>query len=347
MIANLSDWYRKAKIDNLSPSLISDRIKSLNKIIESQVLDWFLDCVRTVFNKKNKSDDFITSFGAAFKEFDPTFDSENKFEVRILSAAIASEVIKIDSELSLTIAYSSCCGAFGNGNSDFIASALVDHARKFLHDKAISERDYTIVEDSQISFPAFNPGDTIEPINNFLKTFVPEFEKFTKSCVLNETSLKDRISTLEEESNVHWYIFREYSSYEKLPIKSLDPQGAPFLIALELFDLTNFYVGLHNADIFLKKILNEIPGLTGKDITLQESVENFVSKYGKHYKSSDLNNYDDLNPLQLAIEKYQETGGDQSWVNLFQRATGVDVNFKMKPFEMALQFYNEYGLNRS
>lgn len=346
MLTKLPEWYRIASIPLIVDTL-KNRSIAITEFLKSAKLDWMFNCIRLYLNKEIKDQEFIQNFINIFLAKDPLFpQSNNKLELRVLAGAILSEYIetkKTKDRIAIAMALKS--GLFEIKTADLINSDIIESVHRFLLDEAINIRNQDEKMPSLILNTKITPPDVL--LETISTSFTSLNENF-KNIVEIFKNLIKRTSILEEESNIHWWIFRGYSNYSNLPIKELDFQTAPILLAKELSDLTTIIPGPISSEQFLKKVLVDNFTDPNKTISLKDVVNSLYTQIKEQialkYNVTSLGN---LCPLMFGFTKSLDIDDDKSWISFFEKSTGIKTSTKVDLFNLAQQYYCEDLLVKS
>jgi hypothetical protein len=340
MINKLPEWYRITRI-NANAELLENRSNAILEYIKTAKVESLFNCIRLYLYKEIKDDQFINNFFNFFLSKDPLFpQSENTLELRTLAGAILSEFIdtkKSKERIFIAMALKSSSFQIVNGN--VINPDIIQDFENFIQNESINNRNF------EEKVPILSLNLKISPADNTIENISQAFgivnENFKNLNEVFKYLIKKNLA-LEEESNIHWWLFRGYSKYGNKPTKELKPQSSPILVARELSELTVITPGPVSAKQFLKKMLNEIS--TGNNVmtTIKEVINsldiNIKEELIQQYKSSSLFN---ICPIMLGITKSLEINDERSWIPFFEKETGIKPDVKIEMVDLAHQFYLE------
>jgi len=360
MITKLPDWYRIASIASYNAEILESRSNVIHSIIESKNINWLLDCVRLYLNKPNVSEEFKKEFTSLFLA-DPLFPiKENDFELRVLAGAIINEHINSNKGSdSVSLAMALMTSSFelkGIINKDIIENSIEFKERKSVEYRKQSqeiifspiemEEEELMDEEAQENEEELIPT-TIDELNSKIDDL--EDYMLEKLKMFNQVQLLyNKVKVLEEESNIHWWIFRAFSNFKNQPMKELDYHVAPILLALELSDLTTIIPGPNASKQYLKKVIYDNLTDHSKPIIIKDVI-NKTNRIDKEkiilrFRKSNLGN---LCPILYAFDESSKIDNDESWIAYFEKTTGISSNNKIDMIDLAYQFYLENLLVKS
>ncbi|MDO1451349.1 GTPase-associated system all-helical protein GASH [Rhodocytophaga aerolata] len=343
MISNLPKYYRIATIDTLNDDLLSKRSNAITDIIESKDLNWLLDCVRLYLQKPVKSKNFEKELFFAIQKYDSLFLEEgSELEKKILAGAIIGESL-IKREDKDRIAGSLKSGSFGLAKESILNSEIVSFAVEHLNKKAIDIREDKRTLKTLTKLPVFSKETpTVESLTEIVKNLLVYIKS---AAALNEQQygiMEDKIAVLEEESNIHWWLFRSYSSKRECLISELDAVEAIFILSSELNDLIRMLPPPNNIESFLKKIWSDVQDKPEK-VSIKDAIEVLYNKLQDKIDDQEKKYevYGNLIPLHLAFIKAKELEGNTAWTAPFEKLSGIKVDLKFNPVELSYQFLTE------
>jgi len=338
MIENLPKLYVKALIEPLTADSLSVRKNGIEKIIKEKDIGWRFDCIRLHFSKQTKSKGFSDEFVDLFRKEDALFASAaNDLELRILAGVIISECIKRDDKAPL-LALAVQSASFGlDKEMESVVADTLKCAKDFLRNQSIKDRLITPIESFDDTLTTYDEEASPDDRDTAIKRLHTFVANLTVNYQRSVRKLQHSINVLDEESNIHWYLFREHSLLESVHVKELNAEAAPFLLALELFSLISIELPSPNSIVFLSKLLSGIPRLAEKELSIRNIVEGMWKHYRKHLDLSKVSKLGNLCPMHLAYNKVVESGGDEGWLKVFDLATGLNGNFQAKSVEFAYQ----------
>jgi hypothetical protein len=340
MITKLPEWYRLASLTPPKVETLEQRSVDIGKLIKNKKYEWLLNCIRLFLGIPVAGNELNEELVKGFLEGDPLFpQTQNQLELRILAGAIVHEyVMNTKNKDRIPVALSLKTATFGLQEKKLINTDIIEDVENFLALKSISIREQTKKEAQTISFEAATDSTAVKlsSANDQLKILI---------AFLNESLIK-RIEVLEEESNIHWWLFRRFSNDKGESIEKLDYKSAPLIISKELADLTTLIPGPVNAEQLLAKMLLENSG-EEKEFSIKDSINELDRVYREKLMSNNDNNKSgNTTPLVHAIAKSIEVTDKTSWVSAFENSSAIKAAMKVKRSEIALQFYYECLLQK-
>jgi len=345
MISNLPLFYRIAAIDSklTSSDLFEKRSASINLIVDKKDEEFIFNCIRLYLGINISNKDFVNSFVKTFTENDPTFLDGQTIENRILAGSIVSEAIS-RREDNMKIAVALLSGSFGINVEDILNFQIIQNAQDFLHNKAYHVRQPIDFELTSPKAPTINKEESPTPenilshvrsSNSIVKNLIGQMEKQNKS-------FQHRFEVLEEESNIHWWLFRSFSLSQNCPVSELNPKEAIFILPLELINLFNRIPFPNNSRDFLNKILKDVIGHPA-ELSIRNAIKVIQSKLKNEIESMSLERYGNLAPINFAYHKASEFdfADDDIWGKNFEKHTSLKVDKEHKSLDISMQFLTE------
>ncbi|HEX8515186.1 MAG TPA: GTPase-associated system all-helical protein GASH [Bacteroidia bacterium] len=342
MIAKLPEWYRVLSIANINEEMLEKRSKTIGKALKKKDALFFINCIKLFLNKTANIPEFSSELTTVFLD-DPLFpQSNNALELRVLAGALLAEYIetsKADDKDRIALLLKA--GQFKLDPSGQINIEIFQINEHFLRNESIAQRTF----EDDVELPELGVEITLADAS--VASIKAELEKINQDLSLASDALndvlnfaKENISILKEESNIHWWLFREYSNLLKSPYSDISNKIAPFLAGKELSDLTTILPGIINADEFLKKMLFNVKD-SKEEVTIKEAVNSLGAEVQNLFKMDDSIVYKELCPLHLACTLALQVGDNDGWTGMFEKATGFKATVKSNVLELALQSYYE------
>nr|WP_294928982.1 GTPase-associated system all-helical protein GASH [uncultured Flavobacterium sp.] len=344
MITNLPNWYRLASVGTLKEETLEKRSLSITAILKEKNYDWILDCIRLYLGKPILSKSFQSEFLAAFFKDDVMLiEEEFGLEKRVLAGAIIAQKIESNTIDSVKIALSLVSAKFGMLDSAIINFDIIQSAIDYVRVSSIAIREPGIVEVIPTKYISLKEeGATVETLISHIKSLTANLKVVEKNAENQKNILEDNIDLLKEESDIHWWIFRSYSSLLGKPFKELAGAVGPFAISQELFNLVNIMPPPVNFKEFLKvAIAVTQDGLT-KEFSINECVKILAGDFLENIVEYDHRSYDNICPIFLAFTGAVDSG--ESWSSVFEKRTGLKTDANFTSIDLAEQFLIEQTL---
>jgi hypothetical protein len=347
MISNLPKYYHLASIAPMDEALFKKRTDAINDILKSKNFSWFLDCIRFYLKMPIRNREFEQELFLVINKYDPLFVAEGAvLEKRIFAGAVIGECILRHPENN-KIAAALKSAIFGVPEDAIINQNIIDEAYDLLNKNAINIRE---TESPVLPLPkppviGKDVVHTLESLTGVVKGLL----QYTKALGgFNDQLNKfftEKIDVLQEESNIHWWLFRSYSDTLQCAVSDLQPVQAIFVLSQELNSLIQRVPAPNNATAFLKKIWSDVPDkpneISIKEVidTLYNTLQDKITSQDKGYEI-----YGNISPLHLAYQKAKESAGDAAWTSPFEKMSGINADKQFDPYELACQFLNELVL---
>jgi len=343
MTPNLPQWYRIAAIENINEDTLEKRSLAIEAIINGESdEDFYFNCVRLYLGKKISDREFTKQFFTAFNGKDALYLEDTPLlETRILAGAIIAQWFSDTVEFGDKLAYTLLCGSFGLSDVELINKDIITSAQNYLRDRAEQERISTPVTAKIPTWKDETP--TVETMGTYMKSVATYVKNM---AVYNDKQLKisqKRIDRLQEESDIHWWLFRSFSNIHGMPIAELPSDSAPFVLAYELIKLIAIVPAPGNTNSFLNKSLKEITNLP-LNYTVKQAAEILFTLKTEFEDILKNDKFGNLTPLTYAVCQLTEANGDDAWLAIFKLNSKIDADFTCSTQEMALQLFNELML---
>ncbi|WP_184547203.1 GTPase-associated system all-helical protein GASH [Mucilaginibacter sp. FT3.2] len=338
MITNLPQWYRIAAIENISEETLEKRSSAIEEMLTNDEA-FFFDCVRLYLGKKITDKDFDLKFFTGFNSKDGLYlDDTGLLEKRILAGAILAQWFLESSDFGDQLAYALICGSFGFSEADLINRDIIGKAHGYLQGRAIEERTSAAVSAKVPVLKDETP--TAETMVTYVKavtTYVKNMAAYSDKQIKHS---QKRIDRLQEESNIHWWLFRSFSNLKSIPISELESNEACFILAYELSKLMTIKPAPDNSASFLNKSLKEVRELP-VEFSVKQATDILTKLNSDFGNVLDAGIYGNLLPLVFAVNQRAESEGDDAWVALYKLSAKIEANYSCPSQQIALQFFNE------
>lgn len=351
MIATLPEWYRILSIQNLTTEIFETRSISIKKILKTKDIGWFFNCIRLFVGKQISDQNFLDEMTRIFLEEDPLFkQKDNLLELRVLAGAVVNEIIetpKHKEKISTAIALK--CSLFGINTKDLINTEIITRNNNFLIEESLRQREF---EDKRTPINlSFEPSIPDTNPATLIAIFTKINEQLHKATVsLNEKSDYNsrRIQVLEEESNIHWWIFRCFSNVLSKPLKDVEYEIAPLIIGKELNHLILILPWPLAFEEYLKKVIyDSFPGVMNKEILLKDAINALKKLKTDLFSTNHTGLVGNICPLITAYSLSNQSGDETGWFSFFEKSTDIKPTIKLSCIELAKQSFFESMLLKS
>ena len=353
MHKDFADWYRLVDLEPKGET-IEKRWQAIEQFCESVNSAQALELIRLFYRRPTKDHSFPETFRSSFQEADVTFPMrDNAPELRVLAGATLVQLLEEDSdELADTVALGIVCTDYhGRRRDDITIPEIVHCARQYLVRRSTSLR--TPKETPRFTEPLqklFEPLKEACIQNTFSAAEQPLHDLFTNLGNAIEEATKHLVhlqQLRQEESNILWWLFGEYSRDINEPMTKIGFPAACVVAAKELADLTVVLPGSLSAVAFLDKMLHIAKAKFPDTTTLQAAVNASPREWRNQWMQQlNITNVEDLCPVLFAIKKSLETDGRDDWVPAFEKAAAVKVAEAIHPRDLTYQVYIENLLVR-
>jgi hypothetical protein len=341
MIKNLPEWYRIAAIENISEEILEKRSSGIEELLSSEE-PFYYDCVRLYLGKKITNKEFDGQFFSGFNSKDGMYLQDTPtLEKRILAGAIIAQWFDADNEFGDQLAYVLICASFGIPDAELINKDIIDLAKTYLQGRAESERTSTPVAGKTPTLKDETP--TAETLGAYVKSVAAYVKNMGIFTTAQLKQSKTRLDRLQEESDIHWWLFRSHSNINSIPFSELPSADAPFILAYELSKLMTVFPAPSNSASFINKSLKEVTELPS-NYTIKTAAE-ILDGLSLSIKSNPkIDKYGNLTPLFHALSLRIENEGDDTWTAMFKITSKIEVSYSANSKDMAFQFFNELVL---
>lgn len=342
MVTELAKWYTKARMKGPEPDKLSKRATDIETAVKKKS-DFIQDCIRIYLKKKPSAPDFKEQLTEVFAVSDPYFSQGTKIdlELQILAGAIIYQFAKTSkSKDKFQLLQSLRTGSFGI-TSDIINPDIIEFAIKSINEEAITVRENIKAEPIKFTYERItvtdwtNTSDKLNALNDIMKTVVGQLNN----------SVSKRLLMLDEESNIHWWLYRGISLEAGDEFTNVDNKIIPVHVAYELMSLTKLFPSPFPSDQYILKMLKDADKLD-KAVAIKDVV-NSIEESDLRKLVPSLSSYGNLLPISSAIEKRIGSQDKTTWLTLFDTETGIKSTSKFSVQDLAFQLYNELILLKS
>ena len=151
------------------------------------------------------------------------------------------------------------------------------------------------------------------------------------------------VRALQEETQILWWLFGEWSETVQRSFESLSEPGASIILAQELADLTQFVPGHPRQEFLLRRALAKCQA-RAKECSLHDVITGSPFEWRKAC-FSDRRSEPIITPLIFALTRSAESP-DSTWASSFESVTGLDPLTTCKVFDWGSQLVDETLLLR-
>lgn len=378
MDQRFADWYRLVDSDPRS-EMLTNRSEVVEAQAETATGARVLDLVRLFTGLPQNQVATATEVVTAFKDADAAFPMRgNDLLVQVLAGAVLVAVMsrpgRIGDVAALAIRSAHFHGAGHDGPfPDALETAdtyLAERARdERYNDGAVEESPLTDMVSSltvpklkaltqvsgQYDWNSVNPSlESIKEYASGLTAAVSALRRMLLAVAEEADQRIERIASgatnrtraYEEEHNVLWWLFSEYSRDLSKPVEEIGLAGYAVVSGKELADLTTILPGILAADGMLHRALRATRDSSAQALALTAAVDATPAEWRKSISASNVvATLRELAPVHLAISKSVESPG--RWGAGFRSAARFKKDPRLKPVEIAEQVYTECMLARA
>jgi hypothetical protein len=332
-------WYRTIEL-TLNQETLQKRISAINKIIEEENSELWLDIVKLAHGIAIGNPEHKELFVSIFKEFDLSFPIQSN-----------DNIVKVLSQISL-------CFLFESTTDLRIISLAIINLNFFEQYSATDIPFYELAR----KVDAINEPDAIFNVNEAVENLKQKAEAIEEDVdgeetlesedSLNLINLVTHISNennrLKEESNVLWWLFTQYSTSNKAYFNEVGLSKMTASSPYELFEITSCSGFLISAKHILHKALIISNGnkVKLKELSILEVINDTLGKIKEEILL--LGHLDEFTPFLHAISLEKSLGDVNLWKGAFNKKFGTgSCERKFKPEDLAFQFYTEMSFLKS
>lgn len=352
MHENFADWYQPVTFGH-SNETIELRWEGVNAAFNDLNETMILDLIRLVYGRNVSNKENLTRFREYFKKQDATFKSSgNEKEISVLAGCVLILAISDPEndwgEFAIPITTSS----FINQRKHSLDVDLVRLAEdRIENDAALIRKRPTIGDLEMVNSDEF--AEILEGLqdNSQLPNVVSSLKSFVKALKIHTEVVQENIKEhliqvnrvidlQDEELQSLWWIIGNRSVLWDESFDKMDEAGKVLLLSKEFTNFSNFIQEPPSIKSLLEK-----SGISSKK---QNTIPDLVNGCS-HKQLSKLIDTEKIcptiSPVSAAIERAVELEGDESWVPVWSKTTGISESAKFPQIEIALQFVRELNFS--
>jgi hypothetical protein len=352
-----ADWYRVAGLEPKADDLpkrwagVEECLKSLNNTRALDLARMFLGSATTSAASKEQ---FATVFQAADAAF-PMRD--NDLELRVLAGSAAAQYLETKrSAAGDTLGLAIVAGACPSLRSPVLLPDIVTITTNYLFQEGLKMRshydppeikfakaDQPLAEVKPIAAQG-NVPNTVAALEKPLQNLQAGVEVVAKSANNAVSNLDQMIQSLQEQTDVLWWLFGGNSRDLSRPYSKFKKVEGCLVAGKELADLTKLLPGFVSAPAVLDKILS-CTEAAGDTVPFEAVINTAAGDWKAKCLESAEPTLDDLAPIHHAFRKSTE---GNTWIKAFESTSGVKVKkANPTPVDLAVQMYQERLLQRA
>ncbi len=359
MHTDFADWYRIAGIEP-DAALLTNRWSGIEKVLATIDGASVLELVRLYYGRALSDESFLERFRLPFKETDSTFPMRsNDLELKVLAASTLMALLE-DRPRELCDLAALCIKSaeFRGQVKPQVLQDLIASAKRYLRSRSLDVRSIGGKLPSQrpkkLSVETLAQKCTgselsilVEPMTELINGMNSSFEGMASSMQKAMNALHTAQEVQQEELDILWWVFGEYSGDMERKMSQLSVPAACLVAAKELADHTTRLPGVPSAEAFLDKVLRGVRKRLPATVTVKDAVNDVDRKWRESHAGLHPNlPIDAFAPVHRAIVNSLETAGDVEWVPAYETATGLAADRPVAPLALGSQFYDEVILAR-
>jgi len=337
-----AEWYRVASVEPRGEDL-PKRWTGVETVVKELDIARSLDVARSFLGMSLNSE-AKDQFATVFQKTDPAFPMrDNDLELRVLAGAVVAQYVETQSTaVGNALALAVVSGASPGLRPAVLLPEIVTIAENYLFQESLKVR-------SRMPSPGIKgPGlesdqllsdvGTAEAQSNLVARAVAE------SASKAVSHLHTLVASLQEQTNVLWWIFARSSRDLGQPYCDVPWPAACLIAGKELADLTELLPGPVAASAVLDKILSD-GRLPTETVSFEAAVTGADSIWKQKCLESAEIPLDELSPIHLSFRKSADGG---AWIKSFEAASGIKLRkSNITGLALAHQMYNERLLQKA
>jgi hypothetical protein len=346
MSRDFADWYQSVTFGH-DRGVQTVREESAKIAAESLADDISLELVKLVFGGPTRTEK-IDDFRKFFKDKDPSFKmSGNDQELLALAGWVLAEICSNTYSSPVTTAILTT--AMGGARKPSIDMDLVGIARYEIIRDGDNERKrpdiilptafdkITFADHSEIEEAEEAELDTNE-LKDVITSILAQLDEKQNEYIKFSEDLYKIVSIQDEELQTLWWLIGGWSDRWEALFEDIDMKSRPILLANELATLSKASVEPRSLkSLFSRVKIGEIP------ITIPEAIGacggSRISILSSKYAPCPV-----ITPVQFAISRAAEIGGDADWVAPWQKVCGISPEYSLPAIDLAIQCFRENKL---
>jgi len=346
------DRYR---LVNMNPDgeLLKKRWTAVERTAAKAKPDLLLDLVNLVFARAPKAPASVGEFCAFIRQEDAAFPlRDNELELRVLAAnVLVAAWAEPSSHKADSLALLTTTAALRGVRPMNEFREYLDEARAYLASESSSVREFEL-PDNVPELPKYvdelgkvsGSGGDVATLTKHAHALFEALIRDAGSCLQAAqeavVDVRHGMKVALEESNILWWVFGESSRDLDKPLAEIHDPYVAFVIAKEMADLTTLLPGPRNTRALLGRALQSARS-SPERTTIRAAVSTVPQRWRETIVAAQPPYSGDLHPLLTAIVKANEVDGPDTWVPLFEKATGIRADTEMHALDLCIQFYEE------
>ena len=197
---------------------------------------------------------------------------------------------------------------------------------------------------------AMSDGENYDISMEELKNILEQIESCQKNIKIletNEITYQNNMRAQSEETNLLWWMVREWCEcYEKL-YKDMNVVEAALVIPVELYDIVEFELYPYSIVQIIRKILSTTREFTDEKYSLYDMIKETRGELmeNKIFNFDEKNINSKIQPILYALKMKEKTEKEEEWKVLFQISSGYEMTeLKMTVVDFSLQLCRELEL---
>jgi hypothetical protein len=363
MDSRFADWYEEAHPD-APHELLTARWKVIAGLTRRRdIANEALDLTRLLYRPEIHDGTFAATFRELVRKSYPTLPMRDAgFELQVLAGAAVAHLIGTGGDradrLALAVLCLRCQGLSSPPAINDLPAIAESHLRgagtarrtiespDALEPKEIEVGDLKAFSGS-IAEVATNYGavsnikvkDATSALQKPLSNLAGGLNGFARDASSSINALWHALRVQQEESNILWWLFGEWSRDLERPISSMEYPAACLIVGKELADLVADASGPPGAVAFLTRMLRAASPEPPDSVTTGTAAAAVAEWTTSFADVPEL--FRDLVPVHTAVATYRELDRLEGWTQISRKRTRIDPEQALAPVQLAEQVYRE------
>ncbi len=353
------EWYQQAVLEPTDDEL-EKCWQGVETISQEMDAEQCINVVRLFFGIPFSASVFNDRFSESFQKFDPNFPMrDNLVLLKVLAGAVIVNIMDEHGKQTANVtALSTLCANSHGARPSVPISDVIDYAQKYIpeHSVKLSSVSANLPlkatgkewKQTLEGFIEAWTSDEAEPKQDAISAPFQRIAKLINGQLDTIRLLDQQLQLQQEETDILWWVFSEYSNDLETPYADLDLPIACLVAGKELADLVTYPPGPRYAKGILLKVLQTVSQDNTEAIKLCDAINASDREWReKLLKYENLDRILDIIPIHVAASKSLETTRKTTWYDAFMTANGFKASHTFQAIDLAWQSYLERMLLRS